>query len=246
MAWEILGSGKKTQRAKLDPRTKLFVLVVICLLVLGGESSGVMLVIKPLLSAIPLVLLFFAGKQKAAVICTLLFLLSFAGENYIISLTSGTLTFIFLFVFGFIARLLPSIAMGYYTLHTTTVSEFIAAMECMHLPQKIIIPLSVMFRFFPTVMEEYQSIGDAMKMRGIRFGGKKTAMMLEYRLVPMMICSVKAGDELSAAALTRGLGAPVRRTNICKIGFHTLDILLIAFCAALCVLSILHEFGIIL
>ena len=245
MAREILGSERKAQKVRLDPRTKLFVLIVICLLVLGGESSGVMLAVKPLLSAIPLVLLFFAGKQKAAVICTLLFLLSFVGETYIMSLTSGTSTFIFLFVFGLIARLLPSIAMGYYTLQTTTVSEFIAAMERIRLPQKIIIPLSVMFRFFPTVLEEYRSIGDAMKMRGIRFGGKKTVMMLEYRLVPMMICSVKAGDELSAAALTRGLGAPVRRTNICKIGFHAPDIFLIAFCAVLCVLSILHKFGVL-
>lgn len=41
----------------------------------------------------------------------------------------------------------------------------------------------------------------------------------------MMICSIKIGEELSAAALTRGLGAPVRRTNICKIGFKALDII---------------------
>ena len=32
--------------------------------------------------------------------------------------------------------------------------------------------------------------------------------MVEYRLVPLMVSVVKIGDELSAAALTRGLGAP--------------------------------------
>lgn len=37
--------------------------------------------------------------------------------------------------------------------------------------------------------------------------------MLEYRLVPLMVSVVKIGDELSAAALTRGLGAPVKRTK---------------------------------
>ena len=93
--------------------------------------------------------------------------------------------------------------------------------------------------------EEYHAIGDAMRMRGIRFGGKKTVKMLEYRFVPMMICSIKIGEELSAAALTRGLGAPVRRTNICKIGFKALDIVLITFCAVLFILTILRKIGLL-
>lgn len=80
-------------------------------------------------------------------------------------------------------------------------------------------PMSVMFRFFPTVAEEWSAIGDAMRMRGVRFGGGKVGAILEYRIVPMMICSVKIGEELSQAALTRGLGGPVKRTNICKLGF---------------------------
>ncbi len=54
--------------------------------------------------------------------------------------------------------------------------------------------------------------------------------MIEYRLVPLMVSVVKIGDELSAAALTRGLGAPVKRTNICKIGFHVQDIIIILLC----------------
>ena len=71
-----------------------------------------------------------------------------------------------------------------------------------------------------------------MRMRGIRFGGKHPGRMLEYRLVPLMISIVKIGDELSAAALTRGLGAPGKRTDICSIGFHMQDVLMIAICIA--------------
>ena len=92
------------------------------------------------------------------------------------------------------------------------------------------IPMSVIFRFFPTISEEYQAIRDAMKMQGIRFGGKNPFLMLEYRLVPLMVSVVKIGDELSAAALTRGLGAPVKRTNVCQIGFHVQDLIAILFC----------------
>ena len=49
--------------------------------------------------------------------------------------------------------------------------------------------------------------------------------MIEYRLIPMMTCSVKIGQELSAASLTRGLGGPGKRTNICRIGFGWCDYL---------------------
>ena len=114
--------------------------------------------------------------------------------------------------------MLPGFIMGYYLVSTTTVSEFVAAMEQMYVPQKIVIPMSVVFRFFPTVKEEYAAIRDAMKMRGITTLCSPMKM-LEYRVVPLMMSIAKIGEELSAAALTRGLGAPQKRTNICKIGF---------------------------
>ena len=95
-------------------------------------------------------------------------------------------------------------------------------MERMHTPQTIVIPVSVVFRFFPTVKEEYAAIRDAMKMRGITTL-RNPMKMLEYRVVPLMISIAKIGEELSAAALSRGLGSPQKRTNICKIGFGPMD-----------------------
>ena len=123
------------------------------------------------------------------------------------------------------------------------IGEFIAAMHRMHIPQQITIPISVMFRFFPTVLEEFASINTAMKMRDIRIGGKNAGKIIEYRLVPLMVCSVNIGGELSAAALTRGLGTKVRRTNICKIGFHVQDIAVLLITAALYILWILGMIG---
>ncbi len=104
-------------------------------------------------------------------------------------------------------------------------------MQRIHLSEKIIIPLSVMFRFFPTVMDEFRSINAAMKMRDIQLGGSGVLKMLEYRLVPLMVCCAKIGEELSIAALTRGLGGPTKRTNICKIGFHIQDWIVLTLCA---------------
>ena len=50
--------------------------------------------------------------------------------------------------------------------------------------------------------------------------------MIEYRLIPLIVCSVNIGNELSAAALTRGLSVDTKRTNICQVGFHLQDVIL--------------------
>ena len=95
----------------------------------------------------------------------------------------------------------------------------------MHIPEAFIIPFSVMFRFFPTIFEEAESIGNAMRMRGITEKNffKNPQAVLEYRIVPLMMSVVTIGNDLSAAALTRGLGNGKKRTSICKIGFHWKD-----------------------
>ena len=237
MNWQILSSQVEKKGIQLDPRTKLFLLLTISILVVGGEVSGVMVAIKPMIAVIPFLLLLTIGKWRQSICFISLFITLYLFELLILPVM-GKSGFLLLFFCGLFGRLLPGVVMGYYTVSTTTVSEFIAAMERMHLTQKLIIPLAVLFRFFPTVMEEYHNIGDAMRMRGVCIGGRKTSKMLEYRFIPMMVCSVKIGEELSAASLTRGLGAPIKRTNICQIGFHKFDVFMILYSALMLVLDL--------
>ena len=222
----------------LDPRTKLLMLITVTSLMRSSGNSGVMNIVKPVLSIIPFVLLLSERKWKTAAKYLLLYAVCFVLERVAIHLLSGTISFLMLAVCSIMTRFAPGFMMGAFLISSTSVSDFIAAMKRMHISEKIVIPMSVIFRFFPTIIEENSAINDAMRMRGIRFGGKHPGKMLEYRLIPLMISIVKIGDELSAAALTRGLGAPVRRTDICKIGFHVQDIIMIVLCAAGFVLTL--------
>lgn len=222
----------------LDPRTKLLMLVTITSLMLSTSNSGVMNILKPVLSIIPFILLLSERKWKTAVKYLLLYAVCFALERVALYYLSGLASFLLLAVCSIMTRFAPGIMMGAFLVATTSVSDFIAAMKRIHLTEKIVIPLSVIFRFFPTIGEENSAISDAMRMRGIRLGRKHPGKMLEYRLVPLMISIVKIGDELSAAALTRGLGAPVPRTDIYKIGFHVQDIVMILLCIAGFVLTL--------
>lgn len=209
---------------RLDPRTKLLLLVLVTAVVLGGVGGSRMQSVTFVLSLLPCVLLFTAGYGKEAVIGMAGLLFSYLAQNLLLEKLPGTVGFLLLFVTGIWLRILPGVLMSRYVMETTKVSEFIAAFEKMHVPMQLTIPLSVMFRFFPTVGEEFHQINAAMKMRDIRWGGNKMMKMVEYRLVPMLTCSAKIGEELSAAALTRGLGGKQKRTNICQIGFGVWDV----------------------
>lgn len=222
----------------LDPRTKLCMLITVTSLMLSTGNGGVMDIVKPVLSIIPFALLLSERKWKTAAKYLILYIACFALERVALHMLSGVASFLLLAVCSIMTRFAPGFMMGAFLISTTSVSDFIAAMKRMHITEKIVIPLSVIFRFFPTIGEENAAISDAMRMRGIRFGGKHPEKMIEYRLIPLMISVVKIGDELSAAALTRGLGAPVKRTDICKIGFHIQDMIMFVLCIAGFVLTL--------
>ncbi|MBR2835518.1 MAG: energy-coupling factor transporter transmembrane protein EcfT [Coriobacteriales bacterium] len=219
----------------LDPRTKLLLVFMEAVFVLATAGGEHLFFMRIALTALPFLLLLTARRYKTCAIglavlgvCTVL-------EYLVFPQVSGVLAAFLLIIITIVTRFFPAYMMGVYVIKTTTVSEFKAAMERMHVPDELTIPLCVMFRFFPTVHEEAVSINAAMRMRGIQFGGGKALSMLEYRLVPMISCSAKIGEELSAAALTRGLGKSRKRTNICRIGFGVFDWCVIAFALAIIV-----------
>lgn len=231
MESELYNRKKLNRGLVMDPRTKLLILITITTFALGGAGGKRVEALVPVLCMMPFLLLITAKRFKTAVIGIFLFwvttfLLGFANTHGM----SGFLYYIILGSCGILGRFLPCIMMGRYLMESTTVSEFNAAMKRMHVSDNFIIPMSVMFRFFPTVIDEAESIGCAMKMRGISLTGKHASKIIEYRMVPLMTCCVNIGEELSAAALTRGLGGNVKRTNICKIGFRMQDYVAMTLC----------------
>ena len=117
-----------------------------------------------------------------------------------------------------------------------------SSMQKMHVPDGITIALAVVMRFFPTIKEEYSSISDAMKMRGISFGGGNAAKMIEYRMIPLLFSCVNIGDELSAAAITRGLGGKVKRTSVEELRLRWADWLLITAFTSAAVIFVVFKY----
>jgi energy-coupling factor transport system permease protein len=215
---------------RLDPRTKIVILFCVNVPLISGGFNGVAGLIRASFALLPLTLLLVEHKWRASLWFAIFLFATVNTELFLIRCTGGIVNLILVIFAGLFSRFVPGLVMGYYVLSTTKVSELIAALERLRLSRKIVIPFTVMMRFFPTIAEEYGAINDAMRMRGIYFGGGNALKIPEYRMVPLLMSAVKIGEELSAAALTRGLGKPVRRTNLCRIGFGVRDFCLLILC----------------
>ena len=222
------GHPAKSRGFWLDPRTKMVALLCANVAFLTSGYTPIGYAIKFAAAGVLAALLCLARMRRAAAAFSLAYLAAFAleaiNEAFLLeALGSTSLAAVVLrFVTSMILSFFPGTMFAYYLLASTKVSEFVAAFTRLRLPEKVIIPFVVIFRFFPTVAEEYRSIRDAMQLRGVGWKSGPVSMV-EYRLVPLIAGMVKIGDELSAASVTRGLGGPAKRTNRCVVGFGPAD-----------------------
>lgn len=218
---------KKTKNF-VDPRTKLFLLLTMNILLLSMGTGPKLSILRFSAGFFPFVMLMIGEKYRFALSYLGVYLGSYATNVWILPELTGFWQMLMGFLGSVGTRFVPGGMMGVYFLTTTRVNEFGAAMAKMHVSQKIIIPLSVMFRLFPTVKEESASISAAMRMRklGARYFWRRPVEVLEYRLVPLLMSVVNIGEDLSASALTRCLGKEKTRTSISPGGFGRLDVVL--------------------
>lgn len=214
------------KRSALDPRTKLFMIFAVSFVTMAGATNDASWTLRLVISAVPLTLLLLEGRSRAALGFAAFYASAYLLMRFFVKDAKGVLGVLLLGYCSIILQFFPMMVTAWYAVRTTRIDEFMAGMNRMHVPKGMTISLAVMLRFFPTIREEYAAIQDAMKMRGIRFGGGQAGKMLEYRFIPLLFSCVTIGDELSAAAVTRGLSSPVRRTDVCRIGFRRRELLL--------------------
>lgn len=237
-------AAQNKRRSFLDPRVKIALVVLLALFVMGGVGGARMKDISFALSIIPFVLLLIEQQWKKFWHASIMLIMGY-GCLLVMPYLPYMLRFIPLMCGYILTRFVATVAMGNYVIATTSVSEFIAAMEKIHMPQAIIVPMSVMLRMFPTIATEWKSICRAMNMREIHIGAVGIGKILEYQLIPMISSSVRIGEELSAAALIRGLGSPIKRTNICQIGFRIQDWFLLLISLSVICFWLLFSLGVI-
>ena len=228
---------------KLDPRTKLYMIVVVSAIVMMSATTPFLWGVRITMTMIPIALLIIEKHYASA----LRFLILYASALLITFsfLREDSKGFLMAFLLGYcsiIVQFMPAMITAWYVVRTTRIDEFVSTMQRIHMPDGITIALAVVMRFFPTIKEEYGSIRDAMKMRGIMLGGGNAARMVEYRMIPLMFSCVNIGNELSAAAITRGLGGKVKRTSVEELKMGAADYLLVALFSAVVVIFLVSKY----
>lgn len=215
-------------RFKLDPRTKLFILFTGNIAVLLAPS----LQYELLLAAAAVLLGLLCGLYRYSFHMALVYgglsLIQFAGSVYL----SGAWQIFVVAFAAFFRKLFPCAMLGGILVSTTKISEFMAAMNRLGVSRAIAIPFAVSLRYFPLLREDWGHIRNAMRMRGLSpaLSGllRHPQLTLEYIYAPMLVSASHIADELSAAAMTRGIERPGPGTCLREIGFKAAD----AICAA--------------
>lgn len=209
---------------RIDARTKVMMLLVASTLINGSSPLWYELAIF----GIAFCMLLNYGNKKIAFQYMVIFLLLYMIMNQ--QMPVNPATFILLLVCKILRSFLPSMMIGGLFIRTTTIGEIFAVTEKMKIKYKFAIPLAVIIRFFPTLLEEWNHIRMAMKMRGI-------GISLEYIVVPILNSAIVINDELTAASLTRGLGVSDKRTNLNDVKLNGIDMLIMLFAVAIVIYS---------
>lgn len=216
------------REVKFDLRTKFMLILVVNLFLLLSHS----LIFELVLGFGCLLLFTIDGQAKSAFHFLIVFLIMLGIDQLLTPYINGFFFTLVSFITVALRKFLPCFILGKWILTKTEVSEFVAVMWKLRLPQTAIIPLSVVFRYFPTIKEEWASIRAAMKMRGIH-------VSLEHIMVPLLMSAVNVSEELSAAALCRGLDSPEPHTSLVQVRFRFSDVLVWCITGALAIAAII-------
>ena len=218
----------KKREVKFDLRTKFMLILVVNLFLLLSHS----VIFELVLVFGCLLLITIDGQAKSAFHFLIVFLIMLGIDQLLTPYINGFFFTLVSFITVALRKFLPCFILGKWILTKTEVSEFVAVMWKLRLPQTAIIPLSVVFRYFPTIKEEWASIRAAMKMRGIH-------VSLEHIMVPLLMSAVNVSEELSAAALCRGLDSPEPHTSLVQVRFRFSDVLVWCITGALAIAAII-------
>ena len=156
-------SGTKINRLRIDPRTGLLLLVLANIIAFYNKSLPMEVGTLGLL----LFLTMLCGQFRSALKWGTVILFLFALQWYILPVSPKIIATSFSILVNYARKMLPCLMIGGLLISTLSLREIIAALRSFHVPQKLIISISVTLRYFPAIKEEIAHIRDAMRLRNI-------------------------------------------------------------------------------
>ena len=225
----------------LDPRTKLFLILLCVLSAMFAPSLAYQFALVALIALLAAA----CGKWRYALRGMAAYAFICVFTVWCMGVLTGTWRTMFVAFLGLVHKVYACGMLAGLMIATTKVGEFLSAMARLHCPKKLTIPLAVMLRYLPTIREDGRFIRDAMRLRDVSptlWGFLKApAMTVNCIYVPLLTAASKAADEFSVAAVTRGIENPKPRTSLVKIRMGAADYLIMALFAAFFAVDLLWK-----
>ncbi len=207
-----------------DPRTKLLMIVLSPIFM----ALRVSIWLEMIVVFIYLIPFFLTDEKKLGLSLGAVYALQVLGYYFLLpEIEHYFLLYIVSFLTYGMRGLMLGIIAGIFALKTTPVSEWISLLKKWNAPNFILIPISVMLRFFPTIYEDYKHIRQAMAFRGIGTSFwdliKKPIQSFEYIMIPILINASQVAEDLTIAALTKGLSSSTEPTSIVSLNMEKQD-----------------------
>ena len=129
---------------------------------------------------------------------------------------------------------------------TTNPSEFAASLSRIGVSYKISYAVALALRYIPDIQREYRDISLAQQARGTEMSKKASLVnrlkAASYILIPLILSSMERIETISNAMELRGFGKGAKRSWYSGRKFSSMDIISIAACSGLLIVSLLITF----
>lgn len=127
-----------------------------------------------------------------------------------------------------IVRVFPIYLLLKLLMDKTPMDELLYSLDAIHIPKSLSIPLMVVYRYVPTILQEFRYVNESLKMRGLHLSFSSLGHLIqtiENYMVPLLFRSEKLSEELSAASLCKGLSACRNRSCCTDVKLTIADFL---------------------
>ncbi len=207
----------------VDSRTFLFLLLIINLGIFFTPSVlGELLLIG---FAVFVALL--CGAVSAAIKFCIVYLILIILE-YGLGLQPSNLLFLTISLgCRYMRKVFPCGLIGITLIKSKSISQFMASLTKMNIPKSILIPLTILMRYLPAIAEDYNSIKCSIKMRNLSHSlFRHPILTVECIYVPLLLSASRRAEELTTAAITRGIENPKQRTSLVVVKLRIIDYML--------------------
>jgi len=227
---------KKTLIHALDPRTKLYIALVLSILSLIFVELIPLLIL--FLIVVPLIVIAKSLREWLRTLKGLTILILFIG---VINAIFNSVNFALAMIIRLIT-LMSAFSIFFLTVHPDDLSQ---ALIQMRFPFSFAFAMSMAIRYVPTIAKEAQTIREAQMSRGLEF--EKGSFIQRIKnfipiIIPLIITSIRRAIEIAESLESRGFGATKKRTYLYVLKLSIKDYIALALFTSILIVAVYFKF----